>query len=357
MRAVSKTGCEAEARREGDGGRVRLGDVDGDRAVGEAPGERAEEPQGVGPAGGDQRADLEALAADADSAERPRLAALARGRASAASRCRPARRRGRPAGRCRSRGGRARPAPAGGPTRRRDRRRAPAQACRRGGWCGRFRRNPSGDSWPAGRGRRRGRCCGRRDGRAPPARVPSRIPSTPRRPAQIEAEEAEGRRMTDDRDAGDGLLADPAHQEAARIGGEEGAGVVEAGVPALGGRPVERCPEIGDAHRRDPQVDEGARHQVLRARACERDSRTGSTATASGAQSSRARRPAPGVRPRRGQRRDRGRPRSGRPRGGRPLPGLGARAGRRSRRASFRRVATRPGNLLPAAPSNFPTPH
>ena len=48
--------------------------------------------------------------------------------------------------------------------------------------------------------------------------------------------------------------------------------------------------------------------------------------------------PEPGIRPRRGQRRDRGRPRSGRPGGGRPLPGLGARAGRVNRRAYFRSV-------------------
>ena len=48
--------------------------------------------------------------------------------------------------------------------------------------------------------------------------------------------------------------------------------------------------------------------------------------------------PEPGIRSRRGQRRDRGRPISGRPGGGRPLPGLGARARLRNRRAYFRSV-------------------
>ena len=53
----------------------------------------------------------------------------------------------------------------------------------------------------------------------------------------------------------------------------------------------------------------------------------------------------PGTRPRRGQRRDRGRPRSGRPGGGRQLPGLGARAGRRQ-----------PARFLPRAQARFSAP-
>ncbi len=68
-------------------------------------------------------------------------------------------------------------------------------------------------------------------------------------PADIEAEEAEILAVGDDRDAGDRLVAEEAHQEAVRIGGEEGVGVVEAGVPSFRRRPFDRRCEVGWAHR------------------------------------------------------------------------------------------------------------
>ena len=62
--------------------------------------------------------------------------------------------------------------------------------------------------------------------------------------------------MADDRDAGDGVVADPAHQEAARIGGEERGGIVEAGrtVTCL----------IGAANRDERRFDRPEVFDVLR---------------------------------------------------------------------------------------------
>jgi hypothetical protein len=73
------------------------------------------------------------------------------------------------------------------------------------------------------------------------------------RVGDVKAEEAEVTVVRHYGDGGDGVLAEPADQEAARIGIVEGVGIQMAGIPALSRRPVEQDVQVPARGRPDRQ--------------------------------------------------------------------------------------------------------
>ena len=67
----------------------------------------------------------------------------------------------------------------------------------------------------------------------------------------VKAEESEGLAVAHDRDATHRLAIQPADQKACGIGGLEGDGVAQAGIPAFCRRPVRRTYDVGGAHDRN----------------------------------------------------------------------------------------------------------